>query len=643
MSGHLLATALEPAPASGVFSLTWLIFVLPLVGAAVLLLSGRHLRRSGPVLACLLPAVSFAIGLAELAALLGHRPESRAFVQDLYSWIPVGDFQVSLGLLVDPLSICFVLLITGIGTVIHVYSLGYMAGDQGRKRFFGYMNLFVAAMLLLVLADNYLVTYVGWEGVGLASYLLIGFWSYKPTAAVGAKKAFLMNRVGDFGFSVAIMIMFATLGTTAIPAVNSAAGEFGPVLVTALGLLLLLGACAKSAQVPLQAWLLDAMEGPTPVSALIHAATMVTAGVYLLIRAHPILEASTTTQLTVAVVGAVTLLWGALIGCAKDDIKRSLAGSTISQVGYMVLAVGLGPIGYAFAMAHLLAHGFFKAALFLDAGSVMHAMNDESDMRKYGGLRRYMPITFWTFVLAWAAIIGVPGFAGWWTKDKIIEATFGLGGPAGLALGAAALLGVALTAFYMTRMLIMTFFGGEDRWEPGVQPHESPPVMTTPLVLLSVGSVGAGAFLVYGERLAHFLEPAVGFAEPAHVIPPTVVTLLALLALLLGVGAAYAMYVRERVQSVAPAGNALVTAGRENLYADAFNETVFMLPGQYLTRLLVFFDNRGIDGVVNGIAALVGGTSSRVRRLQTGFVRSYAMSMFVGAAVVVAAMLLVRL
>lgn len=643
MTGQLLAAEeMHAAPASGVFTLSWLIFVLPLIGAAVLLVSGSRLRRSGPLLACALPAVSFFIGLAELIAMLGYTSGSRAFDQHLYSWIPVGGFQVDLGVLVDPLSICFVLLITGVGTLIHVYSLGYMADDPHKKRFFAFLNLFVAAMLLLVLADNYLVTYAGWEGVGLASYLLIGFWHHKPTAATGAKKAFIMNRVGDFGFSVAIMIMFAVLGTTSVAAVNSSASVFGPALVTAVGLLLLLGACAKSAQVPLQAWLLDAMEGPTPVSALIHAATMVTAGVYLLIRAHPILEASTTTQLTVAVVGALTLLWGAFIGCAKDDIKKSLAGSTMSQIGYMVLAVGLGPIGYVFAMAHLLAHGFFKAALFLDAGSIMHAMNEEVDMRKFGGLRRHMPVTFWTFVLAWAAIIGFPGLAGWWTKDRIIEATFGSGGTAGLALGAAALFGALLTAFYMTRMLILTFFG-EPRWDEGVHPHESPRVMTVPIVLLSIGSLGAGAFFIFGNRLATFLEPATGFEEAPPVIPSIAVTLLALLALALGIAGAYVMYGREPVPRVAPAGNALVTAGRQNLYGDAFNETVFMIPGQYLTRFLTLFDNRGVDGIVNGVGAFITGTSARLRTLQTGFVRSYAMSMFVGAVLVIAAMLVVRL
>src|SRR5690606_17641349 len=343
-----------------------------------------------------------------------------------------------------------------------------------------YLNLFVAAMLLLVLWNNFLVMFLGWEGVGLASYLLIGFGQYQPTAATAAKKAFVVNRVGDMGLIIAIALIFATFGTIDYGPILGAGAEQAALAsqlstgtATAIGLLLLIGACGKSAQLPLQSWLLDALEGPTPVAALIHAATMVTAGVYLIVRAGPIFEMSDTAQLVVTIVGAATLLFGALIGCAKDDIKKSLAGSTMSQIGYMHLAAGLGPLGYAFAIAHLLAHGTFKAVLFLGAGSVMHATGDQVDMRKFGGLRTKMPITFWTFVLAWAAIIGVPLFAGWWTKDKIVEAAFAYGPVGGWLLGGAAALGAAITAFYMTRMVIMTFFGKE-RWDDDVHPHESP-------------------------------------------------------------------------------------------------------------------------------------------------------------------------
>ncbi len=357
----------------------------------------------------------------------------------------MGRFQANAALLLDPLSMAFVLLITGVGSLIHIYSIGYMAHDPNRRRFFAYLNLFVAAMLLLVLADNYLPLYVGWEGVGLASYLLIGFYQHKPSAATAAKKAFVVNRVGDVGLSIAVMLMFATFGAVSFSGVFAGAASSGVAqgTLTAIGLLLLLGACGKSAQFPLQSWLGDAMEGPTPVSALIHAATMVTAGVYLIARSSPIFDLAPNAQLVVTIVGAVTLLFGAIIGCAKDDIKKALAASTMSQIGYMFLAVGLGPAGYVFGIMHLLAHGFFKAGLFLGAGSVMHGMNDEVDMRRYGGLRKVMPWTFATFGLGYLAIIGFPPFAGFWTKDKIIEAAFDKGGTSGAILGTAALLGAA--------------------------------------------------------------------------------------------------------------------------------------------------------------------------------------------------------
>ena len=412
--------------------------------------------------------------------------------------------HVDFGLQLDALSMCFVLLITGVGSLIHIYSIGYMAEDPERRRFFAYLNLFLAAMLLLVLADNYLGLYVGWEGVGLASYLLIGFWSYKPSAATAAKKAFVVNRVGDIGLAIALMVMFAYIGSISFAGVFSAAPQLGEGTLTAIGLLLLLAACGKSAQVPLQSWLGDAMEGPTPVSALIHAATMVTAGVYLIVRSGPVFNLAPTAQLGVVIVGAVTLLFGAIVGCAKDDIKKALAASTMSQIGYMVLAAGLGPAGYAFAIMHLLTHGFFKAGLFLGAGSVMHAMNDEVNMRRYGGLRKALPITFATFGLGYLAIIGVPPLAGFFSKDGIIEAALGAGGAKGLILGGATILGAGITAFYMTRVMLMTFFG-EKRWaseaseatgdKPIAHPHESPAVMTWPMILLAVGSVASGAIL----------------------------------------------------------------------------------------------------------------------------------------------------
>src|SRR5690349_4045841 len=411
-------------------------------------------------------------------------------MQHLFSWVPVAGFQAEVGFQLDQLSMTFVLLITGVGSLIHIYSIGYMAHDEKRRTFFGYLNLFLAAMLLLVLADNYFLLYAGWEGVGLASYLLIGFWQHKPSAATAAKKAFLVNRVGDMGLSIAIMLLFTTFGTFAFDPVLDRAGDAGEGRLTAVALMLLLAACGKSAQVPLQSWLGDAMEGPTPVSALIHAATMVTAGVYLIVRSGPVFDLAPAAQTAVVVVGAVTLLFGAVIGCAKDDIKKALAASTMSQIGYMVLAAGLGPAGYAVAIMHLLTHGFFKAGLFLGAGSVMHGMDEETDMRRYGGLRTLMPVTFVTFGLGYLAIIGVPPFAGFFSKDAIIETAFAAGGVRGALLGGAALLGAGITAFYMTRVMLLTFFG-ERRWKPDTHPHESPAIMTAPMVVLAIGSVGA--------------------------------------------------------------------------------------------------------------------------------------------------------
>jgi NADH-quinone oxidoreductase subunit L len=634
-------TAATPLAATGVQSAAWLLLVFPVAGAAVLLLGGRRTDRWGHVLGVATPVASFVYGLIIFFAMLGYPAAQRVRDVHMFTWIAAGRFHVDAGLQIDQLSITFVLLITGVGSLIHLFAVGYMSRDPDRRRFFGYMNLFVAAMLLLVVADNYLALYAGWEGVGLASYLLIGFWFGKPVAATAGTKAFIMNRVGDAGLSLAIMVMFASFGTVSFTGVFSHPGAAGSGVVTALGLLLLLGACAKSAQVPLQAWLLDAMEGPTPVSALIHAATMVTAGVYLIVRSAPIFNLSLTARLAVTVVGAVTLLFGAIIGCAKDDIKKALAGSTMSQIGYMVLAAGLGPAGYVFAIAHLLAHGFFKAGLFLGAGSVKHEMNDEVDMRLFGGLRRVMPVTFATFGLGYLAIIGFPPLSGFFTKDPIIEAAFGQGGRSGAVLGTAALIGAGITAFYMTRVMVMTF-AGERRWAPGAHPHEAPPVMTIPMVLLAVGSAGAGAFLILYSRLEDFLAPVVGSPPPGRggLTWSSGVTLALMAA---GIAAAWLMYGRRPVPATAPRGGLLVTAARRDLYGDAFNEALFMRPGQWLTRLSVFFDNQGVDGLVNTLAAAVGGSSGRLRRVQTGFVRSYALSMLLGAVLLAGALLLVRI
>ncbi len=620
-------------------TLLWLTIALPLAGAVILLLGGKATDAWGHLLGCAAVIGAFACGAVLFTHLLGLPGEDRMVHEVLFSWVPVGSLHVDFGLQLDALSMCFVLLITGVGALIHIYSVGYMKSDPGRRRFFAYLNLFVAAMLVLVLADNYLGLYLGWEGVGLASYLLIGFWSYKPSAATAAKKAFVVNRVGDMGLAIALMVLFATVGSVTFDTVFASAPEMGQGTLTAIGLLLLLGACGKSAQVPLQSWLGDAMEGPTPVSALIHAATMVTAGVYLIVRSGPIFNHSPGTQTAVVTVGAVTLLFGAIIGCAKDDIKKALAASTMSQIGYMVLAAGLGPAGYAVAIMHLLTHGFFKAGLFLGAGSVMHAMDDETDMRRYGGLRTLLPITFVTFGLGYLAIIGVPPFAGYFSKDAIIETALSSGGFRGWLLGGAALLGAGITAFYMTRVMLLTFFGRR-RWRPDTHPHESPASMTLPMIVLAVGSVGAGALLAIGHTLQHWLEPVVGSHEAEHVIPAWIVTVTALGVVAIGIAVAYRQYANHKVPETAPLDvSALTVAARNDLYGDAFNEAAFMRTGQELTKGLVAVDEKGVDGVTQGLAHVVGRLSDRLRELQTGFARSYALSMLAGAALVVAAVL----
>jgi NADH-quinone oxidoreductase subunit L len=643
-------------------SLIGLLVGFPLLGAAVLLCGGKRLDRVGHWLGVLLAGASFVVGAVLFVNMLDKPADQRALHQHLFSWVPVGGFQADAAFQLDQLAMTFVLLITGVGTLIHIYSVGYMEHDAGRRRFFGYLNLFLAAMLLLVLADNYLLLYVGWEGVGLASYLLIGFWQHKPSAAVAAKKAFLVNRVGDAGLAIAIFLVFTTFGTFSFAPVLSHAGGAGEGKLTAVGLMLLLAACGKSAQVPLQSWLGDAMEGPTPVSALIHAATMVTAGVYLITRSGAIFNAAPNAQLVVVVVGAVTLLYGAIVGCAKDDIKKALAGSTMSQIGYMILSAGLGPIGYAFAIMHLVTHGFFKAGLFLGAGSVMHGMNDEVDMRKYGGLRKHMPVTFVTFGLGYLAIIGFPGLSGFFSKDQIIEAAFGKGGTQGWILGGVALLGAAITAYYMTRVMLMTFFG-EERWrartpsaaEPDVEPaaevhgegegphpHESPKTMAIPMIVLAFGSVFAGGLFKINTSFVHWLQPVTQFEEGNPPISSGVVTAGTIVTLLIGVGLAWFQYGRKPVPALAPRGSLLTRAARRDLLQDDINHAVLVKPGQLLTRGLVQADSQVVDGAVNGTAASFGGLSGRARRLQNGFVRSYAVSMFGGAAILVAATLLMR-
>ncbi|HEY9294482.1 MAG TPA: NADH-quinone oxidoreductase subunit L [Microlunatus sp.] len=627
-------------PATGVFSLSWLVIAIPGLVAALLLALGKLSNGWGHILATLAPIASFVFALVMFVQLLGQNADHRSFQQTLYEWIPVGDWHITAGLQIDQLSIVFMLLITGVGSLIHIYSIGYMAHDPNRRRFFAYLNLFVAAMLLLVMADNYFALFVGWEGVGVASYLLIGFWQQKPTAATAAKKAFIVNRVGDMGMSVALGFMLFMFGSVQFSDVNAAAGNMSFTQATILGLLLLLGACAKSAQVPLQSWLLDAMEGPTPVSALIHAATMVTAGVYLVVRSHAIFAQTETAALVVAIVGTVTLLAGAWIGCAKDDIKKVLAGSTMSQIGYMMLAAGIGPAGYAFAIFHLLTHGFFKANMFLGAGSVMHGMNDDVDMRHYGALRKYMPITFITFGIGYLAIIGFPFLSGYYSKDHIIEAAW----EHNKIMGALALIGAGVTAFYMTRLMIMTYFGAK-RHQKDVHPHESPLIMTIPLIFLAIGSAFAGAIM--NGWIGDWLAPAVGGEE----VPATglfhfsTLTLVTLLVVAIGVAIAIAIFGRgKEVPVEQPVSRSPFTlAGRNDLYGDAFNEAVFMRPGIGLVAGVTKTDTEGVDGSVMGISGIVAGLSARLRRWQSGFVRSYALTMIAGAFVIGFVLVLGRL
>ncbi len=635
------------AAAEGMAASAWLLIALPLAGAAVLLLGGRRLNKIGPALATGLSWAAFGIGAAIFVEMLGRGVDERAQHLTLFSWLPVSTLNLNAGLLVDQLSISFVLLVTFVGSLILVYSLGYMEHDPDKRRFFAYLNLFVAAMLTLVLADSYLLLYVGWEGVGLASYLLIGFWNWNPPYASAANKAFVANRVGDFGLGIAIMLMFVTFGRVDYAGVHGAAGGAAPATLTAIGLLLLLAACGKSAQFPLQSWLGDAMAGPTPVSALIHAATMVTAGVYLVVRSNPLFDLTPNAQLAVVIVGAITLTMGAIIGCAKDDIKKALAASTMSQIGYMMLAAGLGPVGYAFAIFHLLTHGFFKAGMFLGAGSVMHGMGNRVDMRTFGALSGKMKITWATFALGWLAIIGFPGLSGFFSKDKIIESAFIGEGLRPWVFGLTTMLAAGLTAFYMSRLFFMTFHG-KKRWLPGDHPHESPNTMTYPMIILAGGSALLGAILAF-TGFTTWLEPVVNphgghGAEHHPVLPALAITLITLALVALGVALAWRMYWAGDVARVVdPARLPIpVKVARNDFYQDAVNNDVFVRPGQAVVTGLTTLDDKGVDGAAMGLGWGIAGTSHRLRRLQNGFVRSYALTMLLGIVVILGAMWVVQ-
>ncbi|MCS4484652.1 NADH-quinone oxidoreductase subunit L [Gleimia sp. 6138-11-ORH1] len=633
-----------PAPvveATGVASYAWLMIVVPLVVSLGLLLAGRVTDRWGHWVAVAASWTSFGIGFAIFLQLLGADYENSRLNLHLFSWIPAGDFNVNFGLLLDPLSLTFVMLVTFVGSLIHVYAVAYMDHDKDRRRFFAYLNLFIAAMLTLVLGNSYAVLFMGWEGVGLASYLLIGFWNFVPDYASAAKKAFVMNRVGDMGLLLAMMTMFAAYGSVDFTEVAKAAPQAGAHAATLVGLFLLVAACGKSAQFPLQAWLGDAMAGPTPVSALIHAATMVTAGVYLVVRSGAIyLEAPIATT-AVAIVGAFTLLFGAIIGTAKDDMKKVLAASTMSQIGYMMLGAGLGPIGWAFAIFHLFTHGFFKALMFLGAGSVMHAMDDEINMRHFGALQKVMPITAGTFLVGWLAILGVPPFAGFWSKDKLIEHAFtanhfgNYDAPwAGWVFGIVALVGAGITAFYMSRLFFMTFYG-KQRWsEAEFHPHESSPLMTIPMIILAIGATFMGIVLAWNDMFTNWLSPVFGYGEHHEPVLPIIVIQIATLAVvIIGAAVAYKMYHLEEVPVAVPAGNSLVHAARNDLYQDQLNNALFVTPTNAVMRGVVATDKHVVDGTVHGLAKLSTKLGAAVSWTQTGYIRGYAGYILAGVVV----------
>ncbi len=645
----------DTVAATGAASYAWLMIAVPFVSAGLLLLLGRRSDRWGHLLATCASWFSFVVAAVIVWQMLGSDEAARRMTTTLFTWIPAGSLSIDVGTLVDPLSMTFVVLVTFVGSLIHVYAIAYMEHDGDRRRFFAYLNLFIGAMLTLVLADSYAVLFVGWEGVGLASYLLIGFWNHVPANASAANKAFIMNRVGDMGMLLAMMAMVANFHSVRFADVDAQVASIPVAQATAIGLFLLVAACGKSAQFPLQAWLGDAMAGPTPVSALIHAATMVTAGVYLVVRSGSVFTAAPAAATAVAIIGAITLLFGAIVGSAKDDMKKVLAASTMSQIGYMMLGAGLGPIGWAFAIFHLFTHGFFKALMFLGAGSVMHGMNDQVNMRRFGALRTAMKVTWITFMMGWLAILGVPPFSGFWSKDKIIEAAFAAHsfGAAeapwiGWVYGLIALVGAGLTAFYMSRLFFMTFHG-KARWTSeaegsGVHPHESSALMTVPMIILAIGAVLIGGLMSIGDFFTNWLAPSVGGVEHAEPVLPVAVIQIATLALVLvGAWIAWRKYGAAEVPIAVPAGNALTEAARKDLYQDEINGTLFVAPAAALAKGATEGDRHLIDGIVAGVAKGSEGLGKAVAATQTGFVRTYASYILGGVLVALAIVLGFRL
>ncbi len=615
----------------------WLVIALPLAGALFLHFFGRYLKEPlAGWLATAAVGASFVIAL--VAALPFFDGGEHATVVSLWEWMPA--VGASFELLWDPLAALMTLVVTGVGALIHVFAIGYMHGDERFHRFFTNLNLFVASMLTLVLAANYSMLFVGWELVGLCSYLLVGFWFTRPTAAAAAKKAFVVNRIGDLGFLIALMLVFATFGTLSFSGIFDRAGEeLTSGMATAIGLLFLVGAAGKSAQIPLYVWLPDAMEGPTPVSALIHAATMVTAGVYLIARSAPIYEFTPTASTVIATIGAATALWAATIALAQRDIKKVLAYSTISQLGYMFLAVGA--TAYVAGVFHLMTHAFFKALLFLGAGSVIHAMSDEQDMHKMGGLFKKMPITAVTMGVATLAIAGIPPLAGFWSKDEILGSAFERGGWFSV-LWVIGLVTAMLTAFYMSRQWVLVFLG-KPRWDDSAHPHESPPVMTIPLIALAVLSVVGGLVNTpFRTSLEHFLEPSFELVHLQH--PPedwlTVAILagVAVLAGVIGVTAGFMTYrsPQSRWRAFEESFEPLWGTWEQAYNVDDIYGRTLVAPGRRLAEVAAFqADVRIIDGTVNGLGRLVRNTGQWVRPLQTGFVRNYGVLFLAGALVIV--------
>lgn len=633
----------------GIANFAWLMVVIPLTMSGLLLVTGRKFDSWGHWLGVAASWCAFLIGAATLLQVIDLEPSQRAIKVPVFQWLSagVGQDQISLGwnLLLDPLSLTFVMLVTFVGSLIHVYAVAYMEHDQNRRRFFAYLNLFIAAMLTLVLSDSYIMVFFGWEGVGLASYMLIGFWNHELPNAIAAKKAFVMNRVGDLGLLLAMMTMYSQIGDLSFFKVLGAArgGDLSTGWATALGLFLLLAACGKSAQFPLQAWLGDAMAGPTPVSALIHAATMVTAGVYLIVRSGPIYLVAPNAQLVVAIIGAITLLFGAVVGCAKDDMKKVLAASTMSQIGYMMLGAGLGPIGWTLAIFHLFVHGFFKAQLFLGAGSVMHAMDDQVDIRRFGALNKVMKVSWVCFGIAWLAILGIPPFSGFFSKEPIIAAAFEastFGPTAAWVFGLIAMIGAAITSFYMSRLFFMMFHG-KARWTEHkrdgshLHPHEAGWLMNGPIVILSVFSLALGAVMSLTGAFSNWLEPVTGTlaaSEHAHhpVLSHNAISVATLVLVVIGVIGAFLLFVKQEVPQTPPAANFLVRAARADLHQDTVNESVAVLPGRVVTQGVGFSDRWIIDGIVRGLAALALGIGRAIRGVQNGYIRSYASYTLVG-------------